>query len=76
MIVQNEEMKILKSTTIENPRWVLMDVYCPKCFHREDCGIVDGGEVSDGDLVEFHHEECGHSWVVLVSVTELPENIP
>jgi hypothetical protein len=67
-------MRIVKPSRIENPRWALTDVYCPKCFPGENCGFADGGLVHDGDLVAFHHQECGHIWEVLVSIAKPSES--
>lgn len=67
-------MKVLKPSTIERPRWAFTDVYCPNCFPGVNCGFADGGLVHDGDLVEYHHEECGHTWEILVSIAKRPES--
>ncbi len=61
-------MTILVPGPVENSKWAFMDVYCPRCFPHRDCGMVDGGAVGDGDRVEFHHSECGHTWEVLISI--------
>lgn len=62
-------MKIIQPTTIKNPKSCLLDQFCPKCYPYEESGFVDGGKAHDGDLVEFKHEKCGHTWREYIDLT-------
>ncbi len=52
----------LKPSLDRSSLYLLIDVWCPVCYQKDNCGFVDGGLVFDGEFIQFYHHDCGHAW--------------